>query len=831
MHMRGWTGGYTRAVVCAAFVFLALVVLTLFFTPAQVFASVASDPEKARFDDQITSKVQSRVQTDLNRYCPDGCSLLGIEVDSREVFDTARVTLGFDSADATPRKFEALRADVEILVDNRLGATNIERLLDVLTKAARGYGLPIELQLTRTTFPDSPQVIRSETESKSLALGRVKGEIEQVVSNFCPDDCRLNSVEVKTSRMAVEESQTQPSHRVVVVPESKWALMIQGASVNLSVDDSMSLSRKSQIEAVVRDVLNSFGTAQLVVKSTQLPKSARLIEKDDNDLRSDPWGIDKLGKALKVFREFANTKEIIKEREVSSREMNREAVSERKTSTNEKIDKTRESEKSSLTESESLSTTKDENGLASFWTQERTLLLAGALCVILVIAALGLRFVLTGKQVQHLISEGRGVLTDESMPSVSEDPALFHGNSGRSLATGQADSGGGVRGQRGAAGYAMPVAAGLPVLSDEVARTLNIQSLRDEVTQYFIAQPKISREVFARILREDGVEYAAKCVSVLGEMVVFDLAGDHDLKKEVTLLAEYIHVSPPFVSVSEQLDVLQSLKLKLTAGKIRQLTQKTQDVFDFLRAHSARAIYNLIVDETPRSQAVVMTQLSTEKRRSVFEMFHGQSKSDLLRALGVSESLSRDYLQNVADVLKRKIKSTNIADSGLLGGADVILDLMEQSDRGTQALMLAELDINEPELSRQVRGRLVSIETLGYLSDGLLLEIFLSMESQPMVVFLAGVREHIRHMILQKAPDDIASDWNVSASNLKGIDPENYRLAEMQVLGKMRTFVSSGLLNLAEINGIMFPRNEGASSQAPEEMSLRRFNISSPVVA
>jgi len=197
----------------------------------------------------------------------------------------------------------------------------------------------------------------------------------------------------------------------------------------------------------------------------------------------------------------------------------------------------------------------------------------------------------------------------------------------------------------------------------------------------------------------------------------------------------------------------------------------------------------------------------------------------------VNESLSRDYMQNVADVLKRKLQNSNLTDSGMLGGPDVIIDLMEQSDRNTQALMLSELDAHDVELARQVRSRLVSIETLGYLSDGLLLEIFLSMEPQQMVVFLAGAREQIRQMILQKAPDDIAFDWNASASQLKGLDPENFRLAEMQVLGKMRSFVASGMLNLSDINEIMFPRGVSAPTTSTEDLRIKRFNISSPVVA
>lgn len=786
-------------------------------------ASQSSDPEKSAFELRQSQQIQTKIQRDLSRYCPDGCSLLEVEVESREIFDTSRANLGFDSIEATPRRFEATRAEAEVLVDNRIGATNIERLGDVLTKASRSYGIPLDLQLTRTTFPDSPEVVRSEAVSKNQALGRVKAEIEQIISGFCPDDCRLSSVQVSTSRMAVEDSHNQPSHRVVVVPESKWALLIQGSAVTVSIDERMSAVRKSQIESVLRDTLLSFGNANLNVKSVQLPRSARLLEKDDNDLRADPWGIDKLGRALKVFREFANTKEIIKEREVSSRE----ALSERSSATNELA---RETSTSLQSQRERRDLTTDDGHSAAFWTQERVILLGGALCVVLIVLALGLRYVLTGKQVQHLISEGRGIPSDEPASVEPFDEKFISAND--AAAAGHVVSADGRSGRLVRSSQPVPIRSALSqVHSGDVALRLNIQSIRDELIQYFIAQPKISREVFSRVLREDGVEFSAKCVSVLGEVVVFDLAGDHDLKKDVALLAEYIHVSPPFVDDAEQLEVLRSLKLKLTAGKIRQLTQRTQDAFDFLRPHSARVIFDLIADESPRSQAVVLTQLSTEKRRSVFELFYGQGKSDLLRALGVNESLSRDYMQNVADVLKRKLQNSNLTDSGMLGGPDVIIDLMEQSDRNTQALMLSELDAHDVELARQVRSRLVSIETLGYLSDGLLLEIFLSMEPQQMVVFLAGAREHIRQMILQKAPDDIAFDWNASASQLKGLDPENFRLAEMQVLGKMRSFVASGMLNLSDINEIMFPRGENAPTTSTEDLRIKRFNISSPVVA
>jgi flagellar motor switch protein FliG len=177
------------------------------------------------------------------------------------------------------------------------------------------------------------------------------------------------------------------------------------------------------------------------------------------------------------------------------------------------------------------------------------------------------------------------------------------------------------------------------------------------------------------------------------------------------------------------------------------------------------------------------------------------------------------------------LRHTGVLDGEVLGGADVLIDLLEQSDRDGQAQMMVDLDVNNPELSRQVRSRLVSVESLAYLSDGLLLEIFLSLEPQTMVVFLAGVREHIRSMILNKAPDEVAADWSSSAANVRGIDPETFRLAEMQVIGKVRGFAANGMLSLFEINEIMFPiqksRKDGSSRTEP----VNRVPVSNLVVA
>jgi len=796
------------------------------FSAGRMIATVnLNDSEKTKFEDDVVQRLRTRIQQDLNKYCSDGCSILGIDVESREVFDTSSASLGFETTPQSVRTFVASRSVAEILIDNRLGQANIERIQDVLSRSSRRYGFPIELEFTRATLPDPLNVVRAEAEAKAEALELVKNSIERILNDFCPAECRLQSVEVKTSRIPLEDAQSSMSRRAVVIRESKLALLVTGVTALLSLDSQMTNERRQQIENLVRENIETYGQSVLNVKMTAFPKSAKEIQKDADDLRSDPWGLERLGRALKVFREFANTKEIIRERDSLSRESekerSREQMSER-SSLSKETNNSRESEQMQL-RSDSQKTSEN-GGFLSSLTREKVILLGALICALLIIAAFGLRYVLTGKKVQHLIAEGRTGQAGmaDAMEQGAQDPAL-------SLMTDASGYAGPRAHAYPAHGRVMPTAS-LSV-NDEVAQMMNIQALRDELTQVFISQPKVAREVFARVLREDGIEFAAKCVSVLGEILVFDLMGDDDVKKEVALLAEYIHVNAPIVGSAEQLAVLRNLKLKMTAGKMRQMTQRTRDDFDFLKSYSPRQLYDLIADESSRSQAVVLTQLPTDKRRAVFELFEGTLRSSLLKELCMRETLPRDYLFNVAQALKRKLQLLGTQDGEILGGADVIIELMERGDRASQEEMLENLDRTNSELSRKVRSQLVSVETLAYLSDGHLLEIFLALDPQVMVTFIAGTRERIRQLILSKAPEEVADDWNESASRVRGFDGESFRFAEMQVLAKIRSLAATGLVNLAEINEMMFPRMQSADVETTVKESARRFKISSPVVA
>ena len=794
--------------------------------------NAAPDPERASFNEKISQDIRGRIAIDLNLYCLDYCSVLNVDANSEEAFDTSGAELGFEGADKESaggsRRFSTKGVKAEILVDTRFGSANIDRLQQIFAKVTSRYPHGVEIQWSRISFPDNGTAAKSENQVRQDFSMQVKNQLERLVLEFCPRECKINTVDVNIVRAGIDEVQSGAVYRYLFARDGKGALYVRGVTANVAINSEMDATRKDRIERLMREHLAPFGTVNLQSREIPFPKSAEEIQKSVDAEFNDPYGIERLGRMLKIFREYANTKEIIRERDTSkteSRNSERNEMSKAELERNEKSssmtsaerEKNRESRENSSNSNNSNNSSTDSQN--SFWTTQNMMTVGGIGLVLLLVGGLALRIATTGKQMQQIISEG--------MQGSNSGGGASYGNGGM-------NSQGMQQGFVPVANIASANSGGAsPGFSDEFRSKLELQGLRDELIQTFITQPKVARDVFGRMLREEGIEYAARSVVIFGEMMVFELLGDADFKQDISTLAEYVHINAPVVEASEQLEMMRSLKLKMTAGKMRLMTTRTLDIFDFLKAKSARQIYDLVNDESARSQSMVLTQLPTEKRRAVFELFEGSAKGDLLRELCNSETVAREYLFNLAEALKRKAISKPGFEGENVQGAEVLLDLLERAELGDQRALMDDLDATNPESARVIRSRLVTVETLPFLRDGLLLEIFLSMDSNTMATFLAGTREHIRNLIISKAPSDIADDWLANLESVRSIDAEALRLAEMQVLSKIRSFAASGLISLPEINNSLYPKSDFAQTDDADKRTTTRrvFKISNPLVA
>ena len=631
---------------------------------------------------------------------------------------------------------------------------------------------------------------------------RIRDMAKKVFDRYCPDQCLLEALVIEGAQITRDAARGMPSNRLVTHPQSDMVFRIDNIQTEITMDEALSEENRQRIATIFEARTKFASPMNINVRVTPFPESFSEKQKRLAAEKNDPYGLGKLREMLTIFRDLAGTKEIITN--TSS-----ERLSEQNSSSTSATESSNSSESVSSATNESSMRRSDINSSTSeesMSMEEVAVYVAGLILLLTLMLLAVIKFSKANRSANEMISSNQSGQAGLGGPAILQAGSGFQGGDSRSSE-----------------------GADTSVKSEDAQLVLKIRVLKEELIKMFMEQPKVAKETFSRMIREDGVEFTAKYVNIFGQVVIFELLSDPTLQRDLYELSEFYHRSSFDFSLEEQLELLEKLKTRVTASEIRVLTRKSSEKFDFLTKLDSEQIFNLISEEKVQIQSIVLTQLGRKKRASVFEMYQGEAKVQLLSELSTAEAIPKDYLLNVAQALHKKVKTRPEFDTENLRSSDILLDLLEKATLGEQKKLMVTLSNNNPEIARGLKMKLVTVEILPYLKDGHLLEIVLGMEREPLLLFLAGCPEHVRDLLLHKAPEELADSWIEDLDTMGSVDDTNYRMAEMKIISRIRGLANNGVISLLEINEMVFQSPENDAGVSSNEAIIQ--NMSGGAVA
>jgi flagellar motor switch protein FliG len=185
------------------------------------------------------------------------------------------------------------------------------------------------------------------------------------------------------------------------------------------------------------------------------------------------------------------------------------------------------------------------------------------------------------------------------------------------------------------------------------------------------------------------------------------------------------------------------------------------------------------------------------------------TKTRLLSELSRIDHLPRDYVFNVANSLKIKRKENPRLNTEALPGSEVLINLLERASPAMQRQVVRTLESTNPESARNLKGKLVSIDTLRFLRDGQLLEVVLSLKHDELLQFLKGAPADIRDAVFAKSPKELIAELEDELTSVGALSREVYSNVERKILNRMKIMANDGIINLNETNDRMFQSGDG----------------------
>ncbi len=706
---------------------------------------------------ETAQAAQNRVAPLLLQYCREACLLVETKVEVDELIaDTDE--LGFEglSGDSALQNLAVQKIILDIQVDDRVSVANRERLGTILRHNTQNLAPVTEILWKPVALPQIGNMAAGEDLLLKQLEQKIEATLLKVVDTYCPHQCLVSQVTAAGHSVTPDEALQLKPEEQLRDKTGQGIVKIDSVKVVVSLDAELPQVTRKKIESIMMAKLRYASPVDFDVQVTEFPESFASQEDKKRSQSADPFGLEKLRQTLTIFRELAGTKELI-------------------TRSSEKMD----TKAQSSSESTDQSKTSDQGtgwGLVEYAALGAGLVLVGSMMLF------GVK--LAGAQ------KNSKMMMEHLASAASAKPKTEAGDA-----------------EKTNKGFT-------PEERREVQLRLENDRMKQDLIQLFFESPKVARETFTRLLQEEGIETTAKYVYIFGHMIIFELLSDPSLQRDLHDLSEFYHKSTFNFSSEDIHKSLSALKVRATANEMRVLTQRQMDKFDFLRSLDANQVYSLIIDERPQIQSIVLTQLDQKRRRAVFEMYTGQRKIDLMKELCRAESIPVEYLTNVAKALQKKISNRPEFDTANLKASDLLFDLLERAELAEQKSLMAGLRDTKAESARAIMIKLVTVEMLPYLKDGHLLEIILGVERDELLTFLSGTREHIRQLIISKAPEELADGWVEDLGNVARFDEQAFRLVELKILGRVRQLAANGFINLLDINELIF---SSAKKPNPEE--------------
>jgi len=764
---------------------------------------IAYSAENSRLEDNIATEARSRVSSVLQKYCSDACELINIDVQSAASVIESE-DLGFESV--TGNGAESLAVNklvVDIQVDDRVGSSDQARLDKLIMNSVKSLAPIATVRWSNVAFPQIGVSAEVEERLKQSLQQRIQGAVQQVIDSYCPSECVLASVTVDGKLASPDEISGVPDRELVRERGGRGVLRLQNVDIDLSVDEKLPETTRTKIFNLLRAKTRFAQPVNINLAPVDFPDTSPA------NSQKDPWGLDRLRQTLQIFRDLAGTKEIITSTTQNSSSTN--SSSNRELSNSERVEAKEMRENTNLTSKEKLSASEKAVANSSseksselsaseknqFMDNQTLIYVLGFLVLLLIGAALFLKFSSATKDARILM---------ESMPSSQNGRQSGYSTGDGAILPSLPSN-------------TNPVPGGLT--RESLSIKMKIEVLKEELLKAFVDNPKIARDTFSRMLQEEGIDHTARYVHIFGPMIVFDLMNDPSLQRELSDLSEYYYKSQFSFTDDQALDLLNALKTKVTASEIRIMTRRRSEQFEFLQSLDPTQIYTLISEEKPHVQGIVLTQLDPNRRRSVFDLYTGQPRVTLMRELCKTDAIPKEYLANVAKALHKKVLSRTEFDTEQLRSSDIIIELLEKATLADQRRLMVDLVKTNPDAARLIKLKLVTIEMLPFIRDGHLLEIVMGLERSELLAFLVGTSEHIRDLLLNKAPSELAQSWLEDIEQSAGIEEGRYRIAEMRILGRIRNLANNGAFRLVDINDRIFaPEHLEAVRRADREVEL-----------
>jgi flagellar motor switch protein FliG len=171
----------------------------------------------------------------------------------------------------------------------------------------------------------------------------------------------------------------------------------------------------------------------------------------------------------------------------------------------------------------------------------------------------------------------------------------------------------------------------------------------------------------------------------------------------------------------------------------RAVPDSKENIFGFLEEFSAEQLVLLLKEETPQAAALILSRLPSKISAGALSKFPAGFKTEILKRIARQSEVSPDVLERVAAAVKEKARHLGSGTKDIeIDGMQTLAAILKQGDYSFGDRLISELEERSPDIGRDLKERLYTLDDIIYAIDRPLQEKLKTMGDREIAILLKG---------------------------------------------------------------------------------------------
>lgn len=235
---------------------------------------------------------------------------------------------------------------------------------------------------------------------------------------------------------------------------------------------------------------------------------------------------------------------------------------------------------------------------------------------------------------------------------------------------------------------------------------------------------------------------------------------------------------------------------------INRLTSSLQvRPFDFARKADPMQLLNFIQHEHPQTIALILSYLEPIQAGQILSSLPQERQADIARRIATMGSTSPEVINEVEQILERKLSATVTQDYTQTGGLEAVVEVLNGVDRATEKIIIDTLEIQDPALAEEIKQRMFVFEDIVTLDNRSIQRVIRDAENDDLLLSLKVASEEVKSIIFKNMSSRMVETFKEEMEFMGPVRLKDVEEAQSRIVAGIRRLEDAGEIVLARGGG------------------------------